>query len=33
MFKRVFSLNLDLLKEFLICVLDLDIDPEEANII
>ena len=33
MFKRVFSLNLELLKEFLICVLDLDIEAKDANII
>ena len=33
MFKRVFSLNLNLLKEFLICVLKLDVDPEDADII
>lgn len=33
MFKRVFSLNLELLKEFLICVLDLEVDAKDANII
>lgn len=33
MFKRVFSLNLELLKEFLICVLDLDVEAKDANII
>ena len=33
MFKRVFSLNLNLLKEFLICVLKLDFKPEDTDII
>ena len=33
MFKRVFSLNLNLLKEFLICVLKLNVEPDDADII
>ena len=33
MFKRIFTRNPDLLKQFLICVLNLDLDPKDSSIL